>query len=156
MTTNQGITLDEHAKLLEVFNAQKRMQEGGPGTENVFFCDGRIMMGPAKKVWQPIVTANLVGFPVGLFICFEAPTLPMAGDVNVMMLIAIVLGLISLLSLFMCSVSDPGVLLRVQDPAIAAERDRRDMDFSWRWQPSSAPTQVRFHRTCSVDACWLD
>jgi hypothetical protein len=54
-----------------VFNETKRNQPDGPGAENLFCLDGRIMMGPAEKAWQPVLTAHLVGVPVTIFCAFE-------------------------------------------------------------------------------------
>ena len=70
----------------EVFNAQKYygstqkdyQRPDGPGkywgpggAENLFCFGGRLMFGPKEKLWQPILTAHLVGVPVTLFVCYE-------------------------------------------------------------------------------------
>ena len=67
-------------RVWQVFNEVKRNQVPEAGEENLFCLDGWIMMGPAKKAWQPVLTAHLVGVPVTLFCVFECvfATLPSA------------------------------------------------------------------------------
>ena len=61
-----------------MFNEAKRADDE-QGAENLFCLDGRIMMGPKDKAWQPVLTAHLVGVPVGIFCVFEcAPARPPA------------------------------------------------------------------------------
>ena len=70
--TSTALTLRGVRRVWQVFNALKRMQDPhDPGTENQFLCNGRIMMGPSSKAWQPVVTAQIVAVPVVVFIAFE-------------------------------------------------------------------------------------
>ena len=45
------------------------------GSENLFCLDGWIMMGPAEKAWQPVLTAHLVAVPITTFCVFECVVL---------------------------------------------------------------------------------
>ena len=45
------------------------------GSENLFCLDGWIMMGPAEKAWQPVLTAHLVEVPITTFCVFECVVL---------------------------------------------------------------------------------
>ena len=53
------------------FNKVKRESPEGAGAENLFCLDGWIMMGPAEKAWQPVLTAHLVAVPLIIFCVFE-------------------------------------------------------------------------------------
>ena len=60
------------------FNKVKRESPEG-GAENLFCLDGWIMMGPAEKAWQPVLTAHLVAVPLIIFCAFECVPLPDLG-----------------------------------------------------------------------------
>ena len=150
------VSLPPDAKVWQVFNAQKRMQEEGPGAENVFCLDGRVMMGPAHKAWQPVATAHLVVFPIVLFCAFEGPALPVifgTGEFNILLWIPVVLGVIAVVSLFITAGSDPGVLLRSSDPSIMKEAMRREEEQGWKFTQARMDGKLqdlKFCRTCKI------
>jgi len=127
------------------FNAKKDV-------ENLFLCNGRLMLGPKSKVWQPAMTAHLVGMPAAIFCIFEGQYLPKTGDYPVAMLIAVGLCVIALWSLFNTATTDPGVLLRSEDPAIKDEAEYGNgEDYNKKKVViDGANIELKFCKTCQI------